>query len=58
MNNQPLNDQTNREEHAFPIFKTAAFLSLLFMTVGLLVFFIKGGGLLLLYVLFGGDFCC
>ena len=58
MNNQSLDENINHEQSAFPIFRTATFLSLLFLAVGLLVFMFKGPGLLLLFILLGGDFCC
>jgi len=57
MNNKTSNEETGHEAGPFPIFKTAAYLTLLFMVLGFLAFMLKGGWLLIL-MLFIGDYCC
>ncbi|HEY1173276.1 MAG TPA: hypothetical protein VGH19_18045 [Verrucomicrobiae bacterium] len=59
MDNPTHNEANEHEaEESFPIFKTAAYLAIPFMAIGLLVFLFKGPGLLLLLYILGGDFCC
>lgn len=59
MDNHPLNEISKEDgQPVFPIFKTAAILSALFLGIGFLLFMFKGPGLMLLFYILGGDFCC
>ncbi len=58
MNNQSLNENTQKEDRMFPIYRTTMLVLGLFLAVGFLLFLFKGPGLLLLLYLFAGDFCC
>lgn len=57
MDNQPLDETISRERKVFQMLKPAAFCGLLVLAIGMLVFLLEGGWLLIL-MLFMGDFCC
>jgi hypothetical protein len=57
MDNHSLDETISRESKVFQMLKPAAFIGLLILAIGMLVFLLEGGWLLIL-MLFIGDFCC